>query len=123
MPVNGPVALLVGAGDAIGAAVARRFAAEKFHVCVVRRDAAKAQTLIDEIAAAGGSARAFSADARQESELQTLFSTVEREVGPVEVCLYNAGSNVNARLVDTTGTLFHKVWELACYGGFLTGRE
>ena len=60
MQANGPVALLVGAGDAIGAAVARRFAAEKFQVCVARRDAAKAQTLIDEVAAAGGSVRAFS---------------------------------------------------------------
>ncbi len=113
MRVNGPVALLVGAGDAIGAAVARRFAAEKFQVCVARRDAAKAQKLIDEVAAAGGSVRAFSVDARQEGEIQALFATVERDVGPIEVCLYNAGS----------GTLFRKAWELACYGGFLTGRE
>src|SRR6202048_3203837 len=123
MRVNGPVALLVGAGDAIGAAVARRFAAEKFQVCVARRDAAKAQKLIDEVAAAGGSVRAFSVDARQEGEIQALFATVERDVGPIEVCLYNAGSNVNTPLVETTGTLFRKAWELACYGGFLTGRE
>jgi NAD(P)-dependent dehydrogenase (short-subunit alcohol dehydrogenase family) len=123
MQAREPVALLVGAGDAIGAAVARRFAAEKFQVCVARRDAAKAQALIDEISATGGRARAFSTDARQESALQTLFGTVEGEVGPIEVCLYNAGSNVNASLVDTTEALFRKVWELACYGGFLTGRE
>ena len=50
MRAKGPVALLVGAGDAIGAAVARRFAAEKFQVCVARRDAAKTQKLIDEVA-------------------------------------------------------------------------
>src|SRR5712671_4807151 len=123
MRVNGPVALLVGAGDAIGAAVARRFAAEKFQVCVARRDAAKAQKLIDEVSTAGGSVRAFSVDARQEGEIQALFATVERDVGPIEVCLYNAGSNVNTPLVETTGTLFRKAWELACYGGFLTGRE
>jgi NAD(P)-dependent dehydrogenase (short-subunit alcohol dehydrogenase family) len=123
MPANGPVALLVGAGDAIGAAVARRFAAEKFQVCVARRDAAKAQQLIDEVSAGGGSLRAFSVDARQESEIQALFATVERDVGAIEVCLYNAGSNVNTPLVETTGTLFRKAWELACYGGFLTGRE
>jgi NAD(P)-dependent dehydrogenase (short-subunit alcohol dehydrogenase family) len=123
MQANRPVALLVGAGDAIGAAVARRFAAEKFQVCVARRDAAKAQKLIDEVSAAGGSVRAFSVDARQESEIQALFATVERDVGPIEVCLYNAGSNVNTPLVETTGTLFRKAWELACYGGFLTGRE
>ena len=123
MQANGPVALLVGAGDAIGAAVARRFAAEKFQVCVARRDATKAQKLIDEVSAAGGSVRAFSVDARQEGEIQALFAAVERDVGPIEVCLYNAGSNVNTPLVETTGTLFRKAWELACYGGFLTGRE
>src|SRR5260370_632494 len=65
MRANGPVALLVGAGDAIGAAVARRFAAEKFQVCVARRDAAKAQKLIDEAAAAGGSGRAVRVEARE----------------------------------------------------------
>src|SRR5258708_4627634 len=123
MRANGPVALLVGAGDAIGGAVARRFAAEKFQVCVARRDAAKSQKLIDEVAAAGGRVRAFGVDARQEGEIQALFATVERDVGPIEVCLYNAGSNVNTPLVETSGTLFRKAWELACYGGFVTGRE
>jgi hypothetical protein len=123
MQAIGPVALLVGAGDAIGAAVARRFAAGKFQVCIARRDAAKAQALIDEVSAAGGSARAFSVDARQEAAVEALFATVERDVGPIEVCLYNAGSNVNMPLVETTSTLFRKAWELACYGGFLCGRE
>src|SRR5260370_4820709 len=117
MRANGSVALLVGAGDAIGAAVARRFAAEKFQVCVARRDAAKAQKLIDEAAAAGGSVRAFSVDARQEGEIQALFATVERDVGPIEVCLYNAGPNGNTPLVGTTAPPFRKAWELACYGG------
>src|SRR5260370_20754286 len=66
---------------------------------------------------------AFSVDARQEGEIQALFATAERDVGPIEVCMYKAGSNVNTPLVETTGTLFRKAWELACYGGFLTGRE
>lgn len=118
-----PVALLVGAGDAIGAAVARRFAAGGLQVCVARRDATKAKALIDEVAASGGTLRAFSVDARQEDAVQDLFATVEREVGPIEVCLYNAGSNVNVPLVETSESLFRKAWELACYGGFLAGRE
>jgi NAD(P)-dependent dehydrogenase (short-subunit alcohol dehydrogenase family) len=118
-----PVALLVGAGDAIGAAVARRFAASGLQVCVARRDAAKAKALIDEVAASGGTLRAFSVDARQEDAVQDLFAKVEREMGPIEVCLYNAGSNVNVPLVETSESLFRKAWELACYGGFLTGRE
>jgi NAD(P)-dependent dehydrogenase (short-subunit alcohol dehydrogenase family) len=122
MPDN-RVALLVGAGDAIGAAVAQRFARGGYKVCVARREAAKSQALVDEAKAAGHDIRAFSVDARQEAEVQCLFARVENEVGPVEVCLFNAGSNVNKPLLETTEKLFFKAWELACYAGFLVGRE
>jgi NAD(P)-dependent dehydrogenase (short-subunit alcohol dehydrogenase family) len=122
MPDN-RVALLVGAGDAIGAAVARRFARGGYKVCVARREAAKSQALLDEAKTSGLDIRAFSVDARNEAEVQGLFTRVEAEVGPVEVCLFNAGSNVNKPLLETTEKLFFKAWELACYAGFLVGRE
>jgi NAD(P)-dependent dehydrogenase (short-subunit alcohol dehydrogenase family) len=117
------VVLLVGAGDAIGAAVARRFASGGYKVCIARRDATKSQTLIDELKAAGADVRAFSVDARNEAEVQKLFAVVEATVGPIEVCLFNAGSNVNKPLLETTEKLFFKAWELACFAGFLVGRE
>src|SRR5580692_6973925 len=117
------VVLLVGAGDAIGAAVARRFAEGGYKVCIARRDAAKSQRLVDELTASGHDVHPFSVDARQESEVQSLFARVEQTIGPIEVCLFNAGSNVNKPLLDTTEKLFFKAWELACYGGFLVGRE
>src|SRR5215472_8754127 len=60
------VALLVGAGDAIGAAVARRFAAGGYSVCVARRDAEKSWSVVQEIIASGGGARAVSTDVRNE---------------------------------------------------------
>ncbi|MHC2332924.1 SDR family NAD(P)-dependent oxidoreductase [Bradyrhizobium sp. USDA 4454] len=117
------VAVLVGAGDAIGAAVARRFAKGGYNVCICRRDAAKSQDLVDELKAGGHEIAAFSVDARKESEVQELFSRIERDIGPIEVCLFNAGSNVNKPLLETTEKLFFKAWELACYAGFLVGRE
>jgi NAD(P)-dependent dehydrogenase (short-subunit alcohol dehydrogenase family) len=117
------VAILVGAGDAIGAAVARRFTEGGYAVCICRREAAKSQGLVDELKADGHEIHAFSVDARQEAEVQELFSRIEKEIGPVEVCLFNAGSNVNKPLLDTTEKLFFKAWELACYAGFLVGRE
>src|SRR5258707_7142701 len=117
------VALLVGAGDAIGAAVARRFAEGGYKVCIARRDAAKSQKLVDELTAEGRDVHAFSVDARQEAEVQNLFARVEESVGPIEVCLFNAGSNVSKPLLETTEKLFFKAWELACYAGFLVGRE
>ena len=115
--------LLVGAGDAIGSAVARRFAKGGYKVCIARRDAARSQGLVDELKAEGLTIRAFSVDARQEAEVQNLFAQVEKDVGQIEVCLFNAGSNVNKPLIETTEKLFFKAWELACYAGFLVGRE
>jgi NAD(P)-dependent dehydrogenase (short-subunit alcohol dehydrogenase family) len=117
------VAILVGAGDAIGAAVARRFAQGGYTVCICRREAAKSQGMVDELSSAGFKIHAFSVDARQEAEVQALFAKVEKEIGPIEVCLFNAGSNVNKPLIETTEKLFFKAWELACYAGFLVGRE
>jgi NAD(P)-dependent dehydrogenase (short-subunit alcohol dehydrogenase family) len=117
------VAILIGAGDAIGAAVARRFARGGYTVCICRRDGAKSGGLIDELKAAGYGVHAFSVDARQEEEVQRLFANVERSIGPIEVCLFNAGSNVSKPLLETTEKLFFKAWELACYAGFLVGRE
>jgi NAD(P)-dependent dehydrogenase (short-subunit alcohol dehydrogenase family) len=116
-------AFLVGAGDAIGAAVARRFAAGGYTVCIARRDAAKSSRLLEELKALGRDVHAFSVDARRENEVQELCDRVDRDIGPIEVCLFNAGSNVKKSLHDTTDKLFFKAWELACFAGFLVGRE
>jgi hypothetical protein len=123
MAQHSGVVLLVGAGDAIGAAVARRFATGGFKVCIARRDASKSQALIEELKAKGADVCAFSVDARKEDEVSKLFAEIEDTVGPIEICLFNAGSNVNKPLLETTEKLFFKAWELACFGGFLVGRE
>jgi len=117
------VALLVGAGDAIGAAVARRFAAGGYSVCVARRDAEKSRSVVQDIVASGGTARAVGTDVRNEEAVQALFAQVEAELGAIEVCLFNAGANVKSPLIETSGKLFLRACELACYSGFLTGRE
>jgi NAD(P)-dependent dehydrogenase (short-subunit alcohol dehydrogenase family) len=115
--------LLVGAGEGIGAAVARRFAEGGYQVCIVRRDEAKSKALVDDLAARGFGARVFSADARKEDEVRKLFAEVENHVAPIEVCLFNAGANVNKPLLETSDKLFFRAWELACFAGFLVGRE
>ena len=117
------VALLVGAGDAIGAAVARRFAAGGYSVCVARRDAGKSRSIVQDIVASGGAARAVGTDVRNEEAVQALFAQVEAELGAIEVCLFIAGANFKSPLIETSAKLFLKAWELACYAGFLTGRE
>lgn len=117
------VALVVGAGDATGGAIAKRFAREGFAACVTRRHADKLAPLVAAIESAGGTARAFGSDARKEEEVVALIDTIERDVGPIEVAVYNIGANVNFPIRETTARVFHKVWEMACFGGFLMGRE
>jgi NAD(P)-dependent dehydrogenase (short-subunit alcohol dehydrogenase family) len=118
-----PVALIVGAGDFIGAAIAKRFAAGGFTVAAGRRNAEKLEPLIAEIEAAGGRARGFALDAREEESVAAVFAEIERDLGPIEVVVFNVGANVNFPIRETTSRVFRKVWEMACFGGFLVGRE
>jgi len=116
-------AVIIGAGDATGGAIAKRFAKEGYAACVTRRNADKLAPLVGEIEAAGGEARGFGSDARKEEEVIALFETVEREVAPVEVFVFNIGANVNFPILEMTERVYRKVWEMAAYSGFLTGRE
>lgn len=116
-------ALIVGAGDSLGSALARRFAREGFDVCVARRNAEQLAPLVDSILSAGGSARAFGCDARKEDQVTALFAAIEQEVGPLEVVVFNIGANVQFNIRETTAQKYFKVWEMACFAGFLTGRE
>ena len=115
--------VVMGAGNATGSAVARRFASEGYTACVSRRNEEKLQPLIQSIEEAGGQARAFDADARKEEQVLAMFRTVEEEIGPIEVCVFNVGGNVKFPLEETTSRVYYKVWEMGCFAGFLTGRE
>jgi len=116
-------AIIIGAGDATGGAIARRFAKEGYVACVTRRNADKLTPLVEEIRARGGEARGFGSDARKEEDVVALFETVEREIGPVEVFVFNIGANVNLPILEMTERVYRKVWEMGTYAGFLTGRE
>lgn len=119
------VCLVIGAGDGVGGAIARAFATEGLEVCVTRRarNLEQLEELAQSIREDGGKARAYGVDARSEEEMITLFDRIESEVGPLEVVVFNIGANVRFDLTETTSRVFHKVWEMACFAGFLTGRE
>jgi NAD(P)-dependent dehydrogenase (short-subunit alcohol dehydrogenase family) len=116
-------ALVIGAGDATGGAIARRFAREGFVACVTRRTADKLQPLVNRIQADGGQARGFGSDARDETQMAELVAAIERDVGPIEVAVFNIGANVRFDIVDTTERVYRKVWEMGALAGFLMGRE
>jgi short-subunit dehydrogenase len=121
--MDAKAALVIGAGDATGGAIARRFAREGFTACVVRRSADKLQPLVDRIVAEGGQARGFGVDARQEEEVVALVEQVENGVGAIEVLVFNIGANVPSSILDETARKYFKVWEMACFAGFLSARE
>jgi len=120
---NDKVALVIGAGDATGGAIARRFAREGFTASVTRRNADKLAPLVARIESEGGKARAFGSDARKEEQMVALIETIEREVGPIEVAVFNIGANVRFPIRETTARVYFKVWEMGCFAGFLMGRE
>jgi len=115
--------IVIGAGDALGGAIARRFAREGYAAVIVRRHADQLEPLAAAIRDLGGEAHPFGADARQETQMTALFEKVEAEIGPIAVCVFNIGANVRFPIVETTSRVFLKVWEMACFAGFLAGRE
>ena len=121
--MNSRSAIVIGAGDALGGAIAKRFAREGFETVIVRRNADQLEPLAEAIRAEGGRAHPFGVDARQEDQMVGLFDRVEAEIAPVEVCVFNIGANVRFGIEETTSRVFFKVWEMACFGGFLAGRE
>lgn len=120
---NKKVVLVVGAGDATGGAIAKRFAQEGFVACVTRRSADKLQPLVDAILADGGEAHGFACDARKEDDVVALVEQIESEIGPIEAFVFNIGANVPCSILEETARKYFKIWEMACFSGFLNARE
>jgi NAD(P)-dependent dehydrogenase (short-subunit alcohol dehydrogenase family) len=122
LQIRNATAAVIGTGDYIGGAIAKRFAAEGFTVFAGRRQGEKLAPLVADIEARGGRIVARSLDARKEDDITSFLKDADAHA-PMEVCIFNIGANVNYPLVDTTERVFRKVWEMACYSGFLTARE
>ncbi|MCW2271188.1 3-oxoacyl-[acyl-carrier-protein] reductase FabG1 [compost metagenome] len=116
------VVLVVGAGDATGGAIAKRFAREGYVACVTRRSVDKLQPLVDEIRAFGGEAYGFGSDARKEDEVTALVEQIEGSIGPIEAFVFNIGANVPCSILEETARKYFKIWEMACFAGFLTSQ-
>lgn len=115
--------IVIGAGDALGGAIAKRFAREGYAAVIVRRHADQLDDLAQAIRDAGGEVHPVGLDARKEEDMVALFERVEAEIAPVEVCVFNIGANVRFPIVETTARVYLKVWEMAAFAGFLAGRE
>ena len=115
--------LVMGAGDAIGSAILRKFSKTGMDLCGARRNKDKLDKLIDQLSSEGHEAYAFKCDARNEQEVTELFAKIEREIGPLNTVIFNVGANVPMSILQTDSRKFFKIWEMACFAGFLCGRE
>ena len=118
------VAVIMGAGNGLGGSIAKKFASEGFTVIVARRTKEKTKDLVDEInAMEKGKCYGFGVDTRRENKVIGFTANIERKYGPIEFAVYNPGANVRFSIADTTSRVYLKVWEMACFGGFLFGKE
>ena len=118
---NATVAV-IGAGDYIGAEIVKKFASEGFVVFAGRRNGEKLAPLGKDVEDAGGTIFARSLDARKEEETTAFLKEADAHA-PLEICIFNVGANVNFPILETTDRVFRKVWEMACWAGFVAGRE
>ena len=118
-------AIIIGAGVSTGSAITRKFAEMGYHVCPVRRERnfSELEKLANGIKEAGYSATPFGVDARDEDAIAKLFKEVEENIAPIDVVVFNPGANVFFPIEETTARVYNKVWEMAAFAGFLTGRE
>ena len=103
-----PAAVVFGAGEALGGAVARRFARAGYHAVPSRRKAERLEALAAAIRDDGGKATAIACDARDEEAVQALYERVEDEIGPVEVAVFNAGAWHNAPIAEMTARVYRR---------------
>ncbi len=116
-------AIVVGAGNATGGAIARYIAAQGMPVTIMRRRQEQLSPLAEEIRQRKGTVLAIGADARKENDIKMVFERTQNELGPIGFVIFNIGANVRMPFVDIDVRKFSKIWEMACFAGFLTGRE
>ena len=121
-PVNTAIVVGVGPEAGLGGALCKRFAREGLHVVAAGRTASQLASVVDAITRAGGRATAVPTDTTRETDVIRLFDRAAA-AGPIAITAYNAGNNQIGNLVDMEAAFFEEVWRVACFGGFLVGRE
>lgn len=119
-----PVCFVMGAGAGIGGTVGARFAKDGYHAVLCRRsDEDGLQKLVDGIKEAGGEATGFLMNAIDDGAIEERVEQVERDIGPIEVVIYNLGAQIGDRaLADTSPKAFEMGWRLATFGLFRLAR-
>jgi NAD(P)-dependent dehydrogenase (short-subunit alcohol dehydrogenase family) len=123
MTTDRSVALVVGAGPGLGAALARCFAGAGMDVGVVARNAAPLADICRDVEAKGVRGLAYGCDATEEADVEALFRRVEADLGTADLVVYNAGLYSPGSILDIRASDLERSWRVCCLGGFLVGSE
>jgi NAD(P)-dependent dehydrogenase (short-subunit alcohol dehydrogenase family) len=116
------VAVVVGVGEGLGAALAQRFAAS-YKVALIARSPAIIQKVADEIRTAGGIAQAIPSDATLPDQIAAAHKQIAHDLGPIDILIFNGGRRPIGRLMETTPEVFEETWRLHTFSAFLWSRE
>lgn len=119
---EGEVAVVVGVGPALGAALGACFAKAGMRVALAARDRDRVAAIVDGIDAPADALWSYACDASSEDQVEDLFARVGSEIGAPDVVVFNAGAFVRKGILETTAEEFERCWRIGCFGGFLVGR-
>jgi NAD(P)-dependent dehydrogenase (short-subunit alcohol dehydrogenase family) len=114
--------VVVGVGEGLGAALARRFA-ESHKIALIARSPDVIRSTAEQITEVGGVALPIQSDATIETEIAATYKRIVRELGAVEILIYNGGRRPIGRLMETTPEVFESTWRLHALGAFLWARQ
>ncbi|MEC9392503.1 MAG: SDR family NAD(P)-dependent oxidoreductase [Pseudomonadota bacterium] len=119
-----PVCLVLGAGAGIGGTVAAKFAREGYHSDLCRRsDKEGLDRLMSNIENEGNSASGCLLNATDDNVLEDLIVSIEKDIGPIEVLIYNLGAQTGMKLLhETSYKEFELGWRMASFGLFRTAK-
>ena len=116
------VAAVVGVGAGLGAALARRFAVG-YKVALIARSGDIIEKVSEELRAAGGIALPIRSDTTIAEQIAATHEQIRRELGSLEILIYNGGRRPMGRLLETTPEVFEQTWRLHTFGAFLWARQ
>lgn len=121
--MDGKVAVVIGVGPGLGAAVAKRFAREGFAIGLMARSEESLSAARDEVEGAGGTALAIQADATDSASVAQAFDKVREELGDPEVFVYNAGAFQMGSILELTPEQFDDCFRANCSGAFYGAQQ
>jgi NAD(P)-dependent dehydrogenase (short-subunit alcohol dehydrogenase family) len=114
------VAVIVGVGSGLGFALVKRFAKAGMAIAMAARHREKLEQLLEKEPIEG--ARAYACDATDQAAVDRLFKEVDRDLGPPEVVVFNAGAFQPGGILEIDPAEFERCWRIGCLGGLLVGQ-